>query len=239
MDDVVFRIEGLRKNHGGLRPLRINALSVCAGERTAIVGVDGPEAEVLVGLLTGAMLPDHGQVRIFGRATPCIVDADDWLRTLDRFGIVSARAVLLEELTLSQNIAMAFSLSIDPVPDAVRESVRRLSAEVGLASASLDRRLSEVPPVQKARCHLARALAADPSTLLLEHASALAPDDAATLGLTVAAVARGRRLALVALTADERFARAVADRVFALDGATGALRDISGWRRWWPKTFRE
>jgi hypothetical protein len=39
-------------------------------------------------------------------------------------------------------------------------------------------------------------------------------------------------MALLALTADERFARAVADTVFVLDAATGRLTARGGWRGW-------
>jgi hypothetical protein len=40
-----------------------------------------------------------------------------------------------------------------------------------------------------------------------------------------------RRLAGLAITADEPFARAVADRVFSVSAATGELIDRTGWRR--------
>jgi ABC-type sugar transport system ATPase subunit len=112
--DAVIAVRGLRKNYGGLRPLRLSALSVMPGERVALVGLDAPAAEVLVNLLTGTTLPDQGDVHVLGRATSAIADADDWLSTLDRIGMVSARAVLAGELTVAQSIAMAFTLSLDP-----------------------------------------------------------------------------------------------------------------------------
>lgn len=222
----------MKKDYGGLRPLRLAALAVRPGERIAITGVDAPAAEILANLLTGATLPDEGEIRLFGRATSAITDADDWLRTLDRIGMLSPRAVLAEELTVEQGIALAFTLSLDPIPAAVAADIVRLAREAGLGAADLGLRLSDATSAVKARCRLARALASTPSVLLLEHANALLPDDAATFGRDIAALAMARGMSVLALTADEPFARAVADTVFALDGATGELRARGGWRRW-------
>lgn len=230
--DTVLHLQRVTKHYGGLRPLRVAELSVRAGDRVAVVGIDGPAAEILVNLLTGASLADEGRVRLFGRDTSGITDADDWLASLDRLGIVSARAVLLDDLTVAQNVATAFTLSIDPVADAVMADVRRLAAETGIAEAHLARRVAELPPDLNARCHLAKAVALNPSLLVLEHANALAPADTVAFGRTIGAVAGSRGLSLVVLTADESFARAAAARVLALDPATGALRERSGWRRW-------
>jgi polar amino acid transport system ATP-binding protein len=230
--DAVIQVRGLRKNYGSLRPLRLSAFSVMPGERVAIVGVDAPAAEILINMLTGAMLPDEGDIQVFGRATSAIADADDWLSTLDRIGMVSPRAVLVDELTVVQSIAMAFTLSLDPIPDAVLADVRRLAREAGLSDSHLEQRIADVAPLSKAQCRLARALAQQPTVLLLEHANALVPTDPEGFGRAIAALANSRGLAVIALTADMAFARVVADRVLVLDGATGELRERSRWRRW-------
>lgn len=230
---ALIEVDRLRKEHMALRPLRLERLSVPPGGRAAILGVDARAAETLIGLLTGAALPDEGTVKIRGRDTATITNADDWVAALEGFGVVSARAVLIDELTVTQNLALAFTLSVDPPAEAVLADVRRLSVEAGVPLDQLDRRLGDVDAEVKARCHLARALASDPFVLLLDHANALtAPADAPALGRDIARVADGRRLAVLALTADEAFARAVAADVNRLDAATGRLVSIAGWRRW-------
>jgi len=231
--DPLIDLRGVSKNYGGLRPLRLAALTIGPGERIAITGLDAPAAEILVNLLTGASLPDEGEVRLFGRSSSAIADADDWMATLDRIGMVSPRAMLAEELTVAQGIAMAFTLSLDPIPGPVSADVARLARDAGLAPGELGMRISEAPPIVRARCRLARALATAPAVLVLEHANALVPDGAAAFGRDVAALAQARGMAVVALTADEAFAGAVADKVFALDAATGQLKARGGWRAWW------
>ena len=65
---------------------------------------------MLVGLLTGALLPDAGDVQLFGKSTRDVGDSDAWLAMLDGVGILTDRAVLIEQFTVEQNIAMPFTL---------------------------------------------------------------------------------------------------------------------------------
>jgi ABC-type transporter Mla maintaining outer membrane lipid asymmetry ATPase subunit MlaF len=232
----VIEIAALTKQYGALRPLRLDAFTLRAGQSAALTGLDAPASEILVNVLTGATLPDTGEVRLFGRPTSAIVDADDWLATLDRIGMVSIRALLLHDLTVAQAVAMSFTLSLDPVPEAVRIEVARLSAEVGLGDDVVGLRLAEVAPLVKARVHLARALASAPEVLLLEHPMALlaedTPEAATILAGDVTRIARARGVAILVLSAHDVFARLVSDRVYKLDAATGRLRNRSGLLRY-------
>jgi len=229
---AALELDRVRKEYGGLRPLRVTGLRVETGQRHAVIGVDARAAEALANLLTGATLPDEGTVKVFGQDTAAVSGADVWLQLLDRFGMVSVRAVLIDDMTVAQNLAMAFTLSIDDLVADTAGRVFALAVEAGVLPDALDRPLGIVDPPVKARCHLARALAAAPSALLLDHANALtSPADAAAFGRDIARVATGRGLAVLAMTADAAFAEAVADRVWTLDGATGRLQARSAWRR--------
>jgi ABC-type lipoprotein export system ATPase subunit len=227
-----IEIAGVVKDYRALRPLRIAALTVEEGDRVAIAGTDRNAAEVFVNLVNGALVPDAGVVRIFGRSTAEIVDGEAWLASLDAFGVVTERAVLLEGSTLAQNLALPLSLEIDPMPPALRQQVEALAAETDLPSERLDRPVGDAPPIVRLRAHLAKALANGPRVLLFEHPTAsLAPEDARAFAETVRRVAEQRRLAVVALTEDGVFADLVATRAYRLNGATGALTSTRGWRR--------
>lgn len=227
----VLHVSRLVKAYGGLRPLRIESLAVGPSERVAVTGLDAPAAEVFVTLLTGAGLPDHGEIRIDGRSTADISDGDEWLASLDRFGIVSSRAVLLEELTVEQNLAMPFTLEIDPVPAALRPRVAALAEECGIELRWLVSRAGDVPPAIRVRAHVARGIALDPRLLILEHPTAATePADRAPLAADVARITAGRKLAALVLTMDQAFAEGCADRVLALQPATGQLKPArKGW----------
>jgi ABC-type transporter Mla maintaining outer membrane lipid asymmetry ATPase subunit MlaF len=228
---AVLEMTGVSKTYGGLRPLRIHQLTVAPAEHVAIVGFDQPAAEVFVNLTTGATVPDAGTVSLFGRSTAAIADSADWLAVVDRFGIVSARAVLLDALTVIQNLAMPFTLDIEPPADEIRARAEALAAEAGLAPAAWARPAGDVDAASRARIRLARSLALDPGVLLLEHASAhLDPESARAFAADVRAIAARRDAAVIAVTADESFAAAVAARVLRLEPATGRLAERR--RRW-------
>jgi ABC-type transporter Mla maintaining outer membrane lipid asymmetry ATPase subunit MlaF len=222
----VIELTALSKDYHGLRPLRIEKLVLAESELVAILGLDQPMAETLVNLVTGATLPDRGEVSIFGRPTTAISDSTDWLSVVDRFGIVSERAVLLDALSVIQNLAIPFTLDIDPPPDDVRERAIVLAREVGLLETDWLRSVSELDAGGRVRVRLARALALDPKVLLLEHANAgLSADAATALGVDIRRLASRRGCALFAMTAAPQFAAAVAPRVLTLDAANGRLSE--------------
>jgi len=229
---AILEIDGVSKDYRALRPLRIQRLSVAGSESVAIVGLDGAAAETLVNLVTGAALPDAGEIRVFGRGTTAIADANDWLAVVDRFGIVSERAVLLDRLTVIQNLAMPFTLDIEPPPDDVRQRAAALADEVGLPASAAERPIADLDAAGRLRVRLARALALEPSLLLLEHPSAeLSRSPAREIAQRIRAIARRRSAAVLTATVDDRFANAVADRVLTVDAATGRLRE-RGLTKW-------
>jgi ABC-type transporter Mla maintaining outer membrane lipid asymmetry ATPase subunit MlaF len=226
----VIELTAISKDYHGLRPLRIEKLTLAQGELAAIIGLDQPMAETFINLVTGATLPDRGEVTIFGRKTASIDDSADWLSVVDRYGIVSERAVLLDALSVIQNLSIPFTLDIDPPPDGVRERAILLGQEVGFRQADWSRPVSELDAAGRVRLRVARALALDPEVLLFEHASAgLTPDAAAALGADVRQIALRRGCTLVAVTADPQFASAVAGKVLTLDPATGRLSEARRW----------
>jgi ABC-type lipoprotein export system ATPase subunit len=223
---AVLHIANLVKDYRGLRPLRIERLSLAAGEHVAIIGLDQPGAETLINMVTGSTLPDVGDVQVFGRSTADITDSADWLTVVDRFGIVTERAVLLDSLTALQNLALPFSLDIEPPSREVREAAIALAAEVGLAEADLERPVAALDAAVRLRLRLGRALALQPQMLLLEHATAsVARSSVAALAKTIRNAAIGRGIALLALTGDAEFAVAVAARVLTLTPSTGRLAE--------------
>jgi ABC-type transporter Mla maintaining outer membrane lipid asymmetry ATPase subunit MlaF len=229
---AVVEIDGLSKDYRALRPLRIERLAVAAAESVAIVGLDRAAAETLVNLVTGAALPDAGELRVFGRPTSAIAGADEWLALIDRCGIVTERAVLLDQLSVLQNLAMPFTLDIEPPPEDVRVRAAGLASEVGLPAAAVDRAVAELDALGRLRVRLGRALALGPSLLLLEHANAgLSEAEAAESAGQIRSIAARRGTAVLAATADERYARAIGDRVLVLEPSTGRLRE-RGFRKW-------
>jgi ABC-type transporter Mla maintaining outer membrane lipid asymmetry ATPase subunit MlaF len=217
-------ISGVVKDYNGLRPLRLERLTAAPGEQIALLGFDAPSAEILVNLITGTTLPDRGQIRVLGELTSDIRDSDAWMTFVDRLGIVSERAVLLDALSVVQNLAIPFSLDVEPLAPELRARAVMLAQEVGLAQAVFDGPVGELEPSARVRLRLGRALALDPALVLIEHPSANAGrEQVAPLGRDIRSTISKRGATAITLTADKELARAIADRVLTLEPATGRL----------------
>jgi ABC-type iron transport system FetAB ATPase subunit len=139
---------------------------------------------------------------------------------------VSDRAPLIDALSIVQNLAMPFTLEIEPPPSDIREQATQLAADAGLDAAIWDKPVGDVDAIGRLRIRVARALALKPSILLLEHTSAtLSRGDVAAFGREVLAIAGKRDAALIALTMDPEFATAVATKTLTLDPATGRVAE--------------
>ena len=221
----LLEIKGLKKDYQSLRPLRIADLRLSPGDVISIGGIDAVAAETLVHLVTGATLPDEGDVTLFGQNTRTIADGAAWLKQLDGIGMITARGVLIEAFSVLQNIAMSYTLDVDPIDPRVVPQAGALAREAGIDASVFDLPAGKAGAEVQTRVHFARALALEPKMLIAEHASANLPrDTVAAFGADLVKTAKARRLALLAITADEVFARAIGGLRLELVAASGELR---------------
>ena len=228
---IIFK--NVEKSYGALRPLRVRDLEIASGATTMIVGFDRPAAETFINLVTGATLPDVGDVVSLGTPTRDIADGSRWLAFVEQFGIVSDRVVLLDMMTAAQNLALSFDLDVDPIVPDIMQRVRGLASDAGIGAERLDTRVGEADPLLQARVRLARALAFDPAVLILEHPTAtLSAEDTRTYARTIRNISNTRQIAIVGLTADRRFAGDTRGRLLVWQPATGEFRDETR-RKFW------
>jgi ABC-type transporter Mla maintaining outer membrane lipid asymmetry ATPase subunit MlaF len=228
----LVEIVALSKAYGGVRPLRVREFRVAAGECIALDGLDPMAAEALVHLVTGAMLPDEGTLRVGGRETGAIASGEEWLTTLDLFGLVTSRAVLVGGLSVEQNLALPYTLSVDPIAPEVRAAVAAGADEVGLPRARLAISPAALSRAEVVRVHLARALANNPRMLLLEHPTfgIAGRDERRALGRTLRRVTDTRGVGWLALTDDREFTRASNAAAVRLNSETGEV--VAARARW-------
>jgi len=229
---LAIEIHAVQKDYHALRPLRVRALDLHEGESIALLGFDGAAAEVLVNLITAATIPDAGEVRVFGRPTAAIQDARSWLTSLDSFGVLSERAVVLDNMTVEENLTMPLTMALHDVDDTLREKVHAIAEEVGLSRGEMGRPVAALSLSGRLRLRLGRALGPDPRIMLAEHPNALLePSDVAEFAADYARIVASRRLASLVITADSAFAAVVATRILTLQPATGELKPLSMWKR--------
>jgi predicted ABC-type transport system involved in lysophospholipase L1 biosynthesis ATPase subunit len=232
-DPPLVEVVDVVKHHGSPTRLRLRHLAVRATDRLVLSGLDAGAAEVLIHLITGASVPDEGIVRVLGRDTRDIATDTEWLASLDRFGIVTARAVLIGALPIAANLALPLTLSIDPMSEATRAEVEALADRVGLARARLGDPASTLTPAELVRVHMARALAPKPQLLVLEQPTASIADGAIrqALGRALHDSASATGTGWLALTDDWVFGRASRSTRLTVRPTSGEIVGDSVWRR--------
>jgi ABC-type ATPase involved in cell division len=222
--DALIEFAGVSKDYGGAAPLRVASLRIAPEDALVVAGLDRAAAETFMHLVSGAAVPDAGRVLVAGADTREIATDTEWLLSLDRFGFVSHRAVLLGTLSTAANLALPMTVAIEPLSAEMQRRVEALADEVRLPRARLVVPCDALAPAERLRLHLARALASNPQLLLLEHPTIELQDEPAraAIGETVREIARARRLAWFGLSDDRVFARASGGRRLRLDG-TGTL----------------
>ena len=63
--EVLVRLRKVIKDYQSLRPLRVESLDLHEGQTLALCGFDQMTAEILVDLITAAIVPDTGEVRVW------------------------------------------------------------------------------------------------------------------------------------------------------------------------------
>ncbi|HVF08159.1 MAG TPA: metal ABC transporter ATP-binding protein [Actinomycetota bacterium] len=140
-------------------------LTVRAGEFVALVGPNGSGKSTLLHLLLGSLVPDAGEVTLFGRPPGS-------LRRRGRLGYVPQRPNLSSELPATVREIVAAGRLTDgrwwlPMSRSDREQVEHAIASVGLTDLA-DRPVNELSGGQQQRAFIARAFASEPSLLVLD-----------------------------------------------------------------------
>ena len=160
-------VSGLDKRFGGLHAVKNLSFRVGEGEIVGLIGPNGAGKTTVFGLLSGFLRPDAGQVTFRGRSItglpPHRVNALGLART---FQIVRpfARLSVLLNVTVG-----ALGRHANPT-EAARRALAVLE-EVGLA-AKRDQPARSLTLTERKRLELARALATEPTLLLLDEVMA-------------------------------------------------------------------
>ena len=231
----LIHLRGVVKKYQALRPLRIAEFSADRVDRLVLSGFDAMAAEMFVYLVTGAALPDEGEVIIAGRNTRAIETDTEWLASLDRFGIVTHRAVLLESTSVASNLALPLTVAIDPMTAEMRARVESDAVDVGLPLNKLDDPAHSLTAAERLRLHLARAIASGPELLMLEHPTATLTDpaDSDAFGQTLNTLSTRRGFGFVAISEDTVFTESSGGRALKLNQRTGRIGGggLLGWLR--------
>ena len=162
-DSCQLLAEGISFSVDGQRILDDISISVSRGEIVGLLGRDGSGKTCLFEILAGQIRPDEGRVSLNG--------ADVTESTVDERAILGITYLpeeisVFRELTVDENLAMALDQS-DAAPEA-----RSVRLEQLLSAFQLDRLRHQTAATlsggERRRCEVARAVATNPSFLLLD-----------------------------------------------------------------------
>ncbi|HEX7885321.1 MAG TPA: ATP-binding cassette domain-containing protein, partial [Phenylobacterium sp.] len=203
----MIELRGVSKRYGGHAALEGVGLSVADGEFVALVGGSGSGKTTLLKIVNGLIGPDIGQVAVAGED---VAKAEPHLLRR-RIGYVFQEVGLFPHLTVAENIGVTPRLlGWDKARIAAR--VAELLSLVDLPPAVAGRPPGALSGGQRQRVGVARALAAQPSLMLMDEPfGALDPLTRDALGADYRALHERLGLTTVMVTHDMAEAVLLAD----------------------------
>ena len=206
---------GLSKSYGGITVLADLDLEIGTGEIRALVGENGAGKSTFIKILTGAVVPDAGEVSLDGRPLP----PGDPLRTRDRgVSVVYQEFTLVPDLTVAENVFLGReSGGLWLRRAAMRRQAQTVLDDLGVVI-DAGQRVRTLSVAHQQMVEIARALVTDAKLLVLDEPSATLTD--AEVTALFATLRRLRDKGLAILYVSHRL-----DEIFSLADSVTVLRD--------------
>ena len=209
--DAILRFEGVEKRFGEVKAVDPVDLEINAGSFITLVGASGSGKSTLLKTVNRLVVPTAGSVFLDGTNVADLPPPD--LRR--SVGYVFQSIGLFPHMSVGENIAIGPRLARAPIAQSrVDELLELVELDPALASRMPD----ALSGGQRQRVGVARALAGNPSLLLMDEPfGALDPITRDALGKRVRALHERLGLTTVMVTHDMAEALLLADRVLVMD----------------------
>lgn len=230
---AALEVRDIDQRYGGNHVLRGVSLVVRPGELLAVIGPNGAGKTTLFNCITGVSRPRSGSVRLRGHEItgmrPSAIVRAGMARTFQHLALFDS-LTLEENLLMGRRTTMAGGGTLSTVlrplraqreEAAQRDHVRGLLADFGLEDVAA-RKVGTLPHGTGKLLELARALAMEPSVLLLdEPAAGLNTEETAAFSEHLMRVRRDRpQLATLLIEHDMPLVLGLSDRILALNFGT-------------------
>ena len=214
---LLLEATGVVKHYGAVRALRGASLAVRPGEVHALLGANGAGKSTLVKILTGAVRPTAGRIRVRGEVFDARSPGD-----ARRAGI----ACVYQEPSLVPDLDVGSNLRLTKTP---ADAFERWMRALGVPCPDRTTLARDLPLATQHVIDLARALAAEPGVLLLDEMTAALPADSSRRVLDLVGDYRKTGRAVVYISHRLAEIETVCGRATVLrDGETVGVLDAVG-----------
>jgi lipopolysaccharide export system ATP-binding protein len=158
-----LEVRSIAKTYDRRAVLHDVSLSVHRGEVVGLLGPNGAGKTTCFYSVMGLVRPDAGRIFLDGQD---ITELPMYRRAILGLGYLPQETSIFRGLTVEQNILAVLQIS-EPDPAVRSQRLERLLDEFGLAPLR-DSPAMALSGGERRRCEIARALAADPSIMLLD-----------------------------------------------------------------------
>jgi ABC-2 type transport system ATP-binding protein len=226
--ELIVEMRHVSKRFGRVPALSNLTILVPKGRITVLLGPNGAGKTTAIRVITGALAPDAGHIRTFGKDPNR--DGEDVRR---RCGVVSAKPALYDRLSGWDNLQ--YSAELYGLGRNAVAQIREAAGRFGILEA-LDQQVGGYSTGMKTRLALARSVLHNPDLLLFdEPTSGLDPESShAVLELIREMTDDGRTVVMCTHLLIE--AEGLADQIVVLESGTdlmaGTQQDLI--KRYWP-----
>jgi branched-chain amino acid transport system ATP-binding protein len=225
----VLRAEHITKAFGGLVAVNDVSLAVPLHSIVSLIGPNGAGKTTLFNMLTGLYRPTQGRImlgeRDITRSRPDVITKYGVARTFQNIRLFGAMTAV-ENVMIGRHTQMRTGLfgSIFRPPWVRREEretrarARELLDYVGLRERVFDQLASQLPYGDQRRVEVARALASEPTLLLLDEPTAgMNPRESQALTEFMRQLRDDLKLTILLIEHDMKVVMGVSERVTVLD----------------------
>jgi phospholipid/cholesterol/gamma-HCH transport system ATP-binding protein len=209
------RFEHVSKAFGARKVLDDVSFEIPSGTAFCLLGRSGTGKSVTLKHIIGLMKPDAGRVFVEGEEISSL-DSSEMPRVRRRMGFLFQNSALFDSISVGENVAFPLRRHTDLSDREIRDRARQKLADVGLER-EYDKMPADLSGGMRKRAGLARAMALDPSILLVDEPSAgldpLTTDEIDELLLDL----KKRGTTLVVVTHNIPSARMVGDELAVID----------------------
>ena len=226
---AILRAEHITKLFGGLVALNDVSFDIPQQSIVSLIGPNGAGKTTLFNMLTGLYRPTEGRIllgaRDITRARPDVITKFGVARTFQNIRLFGAMTAV-ENVMIGHHARMRAGLvgSVFRPPWVRREEretrarARELLAYVGLREPAFDRLASQLPYGDQRRVEIARALASEPTLLLLDEPTAgMNPHESEALTEFMRAMRDDLKVTVLLIEHDMKVVMGVSERVTVLD----------------------